>query len=180
MQSWDPNPTERLPLCALSMRATLPMQDRGSCLGMGKLEGMDVTTAQQQEGPMQTTVKPSLVCPPILGRGLSSHFTVGETQGGPEVAWGRKRSSHPAGLCGPHTATSGPLPTPGISLALFSHSPTSRPLADSFWISSMLTWVPTGSGKVFSMSEMTDVLCFPECISHPRPKSCFLRPQPEP
>lgn len=133
MQSWDPNPTGRLPLCALSMRATLPMRgDWGSGLGMGRLEGTDVKTAQQQEGPMHTTVKPSLVCPLILGRGLSSHFTVGETQGGPEVAWGRKRPSHPAGLCGPHTATSGPLPTPGISLALFSHSPTSRPQADSF------------------------------------------------
>lgn len=83
---------------------------------------------------------------------------------------------HPAtGPCGPHAATLASLPTPSISLALFSHSPTSRPLVNSSWLSSMLTWAPAGSDEASSRPEMTDVLCFPESVSHlgpegPRPK----------
>lgn len=119
------------------------------------------------------------------GGGLPSHFIGGETQGGP--GWGGMAGTEG----GPPTtgrtvwSSSASLPTPSISLALFSHSATSRPPVNSSWLSSTLTWAPTGSGGASSGPEMTDVLHFPGPISHLGPEGCrpeshFLRPQPGP
>lgn len=78
---------------------------------------------------------------------------------------GTERGPPTTGHCGPHAATGASLPTLSISLALFSHSPTSRPLVSSPWLSSTLAWAPAGSGEASSRPGMTDML-FPGAASH--------------
>lgn len=93
---------------------------------------------------------------------------VGKPEGAPRGP-GTGRGPPTAGLCGPHAATLAALPTLSISLALFSHSPTSRPPVSSSWRSSMLPWAATGSGEASSRPGMTQVL-FPGPISHRTPR----------
>lgn len=82
--------------------------------------------------------------------------------------WGNRRGQRGWGgrpsRCwdpGPRATPAAHQPTPSISLALFSHSPTSRPPVNSSWLST-LTWAPPGSGEAFSGPEMID-----GSVSHP-------------
>lgn len=101
------------------------------------------------------TVKPSLVCPQTQEEGCHHISQEGKHQGIP----GRRGMAGAEGGS-PTTgctvrSSSASLPTPSISLALFSHSATSRPPVSSSWLSSMLTWAPLGSGGASSGPEMT-------------------------
>lgn len=129
-------------------------------------EQRHVRAIQQQES-LADHRQPHSVLPTAQGE-CCGHMPQGGTQGVPEQGWGRKRPSDHWALW-PSPVTMASLPTLSISLALFSHSPTSRPLVSSSWLSSMLTWAPTGSGEASSRPGMTDVL-FPRARLPPDPE----------
>ena len=137
----------------------------GSSFGVSKLEGTLITKSASrlsEQRHIKAHMRAEEHCqtqsglPANPGGGLLSHFTGGETPGVP----GRGGM---AGAEGGHPTTghtvqpsSESLPTPSISLALFSHSATSRPPVSSSWLSSMLAWAPPGSGGASSGPEMTE------------------------
>lgn len=139
----------RCRLCALSPGATLPpvRGPKGPVWGQAGWKGLVPSTSGSSEQRHGKATQPQ-------------SKTVCSAQG--PWWWGNRRGRGvgvegpaAAGPPGPRAAAAAHQPTPSISLALFSHSPTSRPPVNSSWLST-LTWAPPGSGEVFSGPEMID------------------------